>query len=449
MSIEGVWESRGYGWVMELSSSGYALFDNTPHACIEFERGTAAEFDAGFEVLARDSRDHLAICVRHDITRYDFDRIDQVPEDALYLGQDRETCPALNLEFFCDAFAQDYAFFDLRGLDWEEASAFSKTRIHEDSSPDELFEVLHELIQPLRDNHVHLTDGTRTVNSERLADIKALLQTELPLRSASIGDPYKVGKIGAFVDNEFLGGEGRLAGNGAVIWGLVAPTVGYLNVLKFFGLTDTEFGRTATDLPPRRPDHGRRLREDLEKIEEIMDQAMADIGDANAVILDVRLNGGGFDKLGMAIAGRFTDKKRPAFSKHARFGAGVTDSQQFFLEPHGKSQFTRPVYVLTSARTASAGDIFAMCMRSLPNVTLVGQPSTGILSDNLKKHLPNGWTTSLSNEYYCSTDGQLFEGPGVPVDVETPVFVQDDFRAGYHVAFDKALEMALANVTKV
>jgi C-terminal processing protease CtpA/Prc len=144
----------------------------------------------------------------------------------------------------------------------------------------------------------------------------------------------------------------------------------------------------------------------------------------------------------MAIANRFADRKRLAFTKHARNGSGVTPRQEFFVEPKGDFQFTRPVYVLTSARTASAGDIFALCMRSLPHVTLVGQPSTGILSDNLKKHLPNGWMTSISNEFYCSADDELFEGPGVPVDVETPVFIKNNFKAGYHIAVETALELA-------
>jgi len=70
------------------------------------------------------------------------------------------------------------------------------------------------------------------------------------------------------------------------------------------------------------------------------------------------------------------------------------------------------------------------------------------LSDNLKKHLPNGWTTTISNEHYCSVDGKVFEGPGVPVDVETPVFVKNDFTAGFHKAVDKALELATANLSE-
>ncbi len=445
MLPHGIWRSSGYGWILKLDEAGYSLFDVTRTACIEFERGSADEFEAGFEILNQDHRSELAVCIRNDITRYGFSRMTAFPVEPLYLHEARQHNPQGTLEFFCEVFEQDYAFFDLRGVDWNAACAPVRAKIHAQSSPEELFDELHGLIRPLYDNHVVLSDGNRTVSSERIGEIKALVNAELELRSTYIGDPVNIARIGSFIQREFLGRGSSTAGNGVFNWGMITSEVGYLNVLKLFGLADTEAARTATDLPSRRADHARFLRNDLDAIEVIMDRVIAELSHASAIILDVRLNGGGFDSLGMAIAGRFTDRRHLAFTKQARQGNGVTPRQDFYVKPEGRTQFTRPVYLLTSARTASAGDIFAMCMRNLPQVTLVGQPSTGILSDNLKKHLPNGWVTTISNELYCSADGKLFEGPGVPVDVETPVFMKQDFTAGYHKAVDKALELATAN----
>jgi hypothetical protein len=441
LSLQGIWKSRGYGWILKLDPEGYALFDYTSLACIEIERGSANDFTAGFEVHDQSGADHLALSIRHELSRYEFDRIAALPPGTLFLESPRQTGVLENFDCFCEVFRQDYAFFDLRGVDWDEVCAAGRRDL-DPAGPDGLFPVLQSLITPLKDNHVMLSDGIRTVNSEKIAGIKALVKAELALHSASIGDPYNVRRISAFINEEFLGGSGKVAGNDVVIWGKIAPDVGYLNVIKLFGLNPTELAKTATDLPPRRPDHARFLHDDLEAIEDIMDRVLSDLGECTSIIVDVRINGGGFDKVGMAIANRFADRRRLAFTKHARDGAGVTPSQAFHIEPGGDYRFTRPVYLLTSSRTASAGDIFALCMRGLPHVTLVGQPSTGILSDNLKKQLPNGWTTSISNEFYCSADGKLFEGPGIPVDIESPVFKKDDFRAGYHLAVDKALELA-------
>ena len=442
MSIEGTWKSRGYGWILKIDPSAYALFDYTPGVTVEFERGTREEFEAGFELVTRDNNDHLALCIRNDITRYDFDRISTMPASTLFLESPRRTDPLDNLAFFCDVFFQDYAFFKLRDVDWTRASTIARLNINKNSSPEDLFTQLNDLIQPLEDNHVMLSNGEITVNSDKMAELKRLIRNKLGLKNVSLGDPQNVALISAFIRKEFLANAGKMAGNDVFNWGMISPTVGYLNILKLFGLADNSKAKTANDLPTRRADHARFLADDLDAVEAIMDQVMTDLGGAESIIVDVRLNGGGFDKVGMAIANRFTDKKRLAFTKHARHGDEVTPKQQFFIEPCGDYQFTRPVFLLTSARTASAGDIFAMCMRNLQHVTLVGQPSTGILSDNLKKHLPNGWSTSISNEFYCSAEGELFEGPGVPVDEETPVFRSEGFRAGYHIAVDRALELA-------
>ena len=442
MSLEGAWKSRGYGWYLQIDPTSYAFFDYTKHACVEFERGGIEEFRAGFEVPDQANQDHLALRIQNELSQYDFDRVTPLPEDTLYLEGERRTDLTLNFDCFCEVFRQDYAFFELRGMNWDVACAAARQKLTSNSSPSELFELFYGLIRPLHDNHVVLGNGVRKVNSEKKADVKALIQTELQLRSASIGDPYNIHKISAFINHEFLEDKATICGNGVILWGMISPGIAYLNVLKLFGLADTEAGRTATDLPARRPDHARFLKEDLQTIEVIMDRVMADLGDARAIVLDVRLNGGGFDAVGISIANRFADKKRLAFTKHARNGLNVTPKQEFYIGPSGDFQYTRPVYLLTSSRTASAGDIFAMCMRSLPHVTVVGQRSTGILSDNLKKHLPNGWFTSISNEFYCSADGITFEGLGVPVDVETPVFVGHDFQAGYHLAVNKALQLA-------
>ncbi len=442
MPIEGFWRSRGYGWILQIHSEGYSLFDVTPHNCIEFERGSSDDFHAGIELTGSDNEDHIALRVRHDITHYEFDRVTGLASHALFLDAPRIHAPIENFDYFCDVFEQDYAFFNLRGVDWEQSRLLAAKHIDRNTDEKELFSHLHSLIAPLRDNHVMLDNGTEMVVSEGFGEIKSLIMEELDLPNASIGDPGCIAKIGPFINQQFLDGEGKFAGNGSVIWGMLNADVGYLNILKLYGLSDSSESRSAADLPPRRPEHARLLRHDLDTIEKIMDRVMADLGNASAIILDVRVNGGGFDALGMAIAGRFADRKRLAFTKHARDGSGVTSKQHFFIEPGGSFQYTRPVYLLTSPRTASAGDIFALSMKILPQITLVGQPTTGILSDNLKKHLPNGWVTSISNEYYCSASGELFEGPGVPVDFETPVFVAGDFRAGYQLAVQKALELA-------
>lgn len=437
-----MWKSRGYGWYLRLDADGYGLYDVTDSACVEFERGSSAEFEGGFETLPSADDSQLRLRIRNDITEYDFDRVPTLPPHTQALDDPENHDIKDNFRFFCEAFEQDYAFFKLRNVDWRQACAESAKRLSRETSSDELFSVLHELILPLEDNHIVLTDGEQRVNSEKIADIKALIQSSLGLRSASIGNPDSINTLCPYLNNEFLGGQATIAGNNAFLWGMVEPGVGYLGALRFFGLAANNVARMATDLPPRRPEHAEFMAHDLEAVRQIMRSAMTDLSQANAIIVDVRLNGGGFDKVGMMVADHFTDRKRLAFSKQARVGTSLSPRQEFHIEPAVHHGFTKPVYVLTSERTASAGDVFALCMRALPHATLIGRPSAGILSDNLTKHLPNGWQTSISNEIYRAPDDQVFEGPGVPVDIETPIFVKGDFAAGYKVAFDLARDLS-------
>jgi len=444
LSIEGTWISKGYGWILQIDPGGYAFFDHTKLACVEFERGDKRQFAAAFDRVRTDGPDRLSLHVRGEISRYHFERLISLPDGRQLLDEARIDDPVVVFNAFCEIFRQDYVFFDLRKVNWQESCDRVRASLGPSTSPNELFELLADLIGDLRDNHVTLRGGNKHVRSEAIAELKALIVRQFGLKSPSIGDPETIARIQPFVCQELLSGNGRTAGNGAVSWGFVEPDIGYLNVLKLFGLGDTVEAKGAYDLPPHRYDHARLLDTDLAAMEDILDQAMADLADSKAIILDIRINGGGFDRLGIAIANRFCAARQLAFAKEARDGDGFTPRQDFYLTPGKQPAFTKPVYVLTSARTASAGEVLALCMRALPHVTLVGEPTIGILSDNLKKHLPNGWTTSLSNEIYRASDGAVFEGSGIPVDINVPVFEAVDFAGGMQRAIDASTRLALA-----
>lgn len=444
MATDGTWVSRGYGWILQIEAGGYALFDRTRLGCTEFERGDRTQFQGAFDRVQVDRADNLSLHVRGEISRYDFDRVAGLPSVLQRLEDPKITDPFKVFDTFCEYFRQDYAFFDLRGIDWEENCRLARDSVTQDTGHEELFDVLLRLIDELRDNHVVLRSQHRCANSENLADLKKMMMKQFDLNTPDIGEPNTIARIQPFIDRTFLDCDGKTAGNGAVSWGFVEPGVAYVNVLKLFGVADTPASRKAADLPSRRYEHAALLDDDLAAMEKILDRVMGDLGKAKALILDIRINGGGFDRLGMSIANRFCESERLAFTKEARNGDGFTPTQRYFLTPGHRDAFTKPVYVLTSARTASAGDVLALCMRALPNVTIVGEPTTGILSDNLAKHLPNGWTTSLSNEIYRAPDGSVFEGSGVPVDVAVPVYDAVDFAGGLRRAVDTARELALA-----
>lgn len=444
MPLLGIWKADGYGWLLEVRSDGYALYDYTDISCVEFERGDAAQFRRAFDRVEVEA-DRLSLHVAGDITRYSFCRVPAFHAPIVKHDTPRNTDPRFNFEVFWKTFQQDYAFFERHRIDWQAIYSGHRDRVDAATTPNELLQVFQDMLAPLQDNHVYLqTDHTQFI-SDKIADIKRWMVDAFDLVTPSLGDPGTIARLQAFIDAEVLKGRGRVAGNGLVTWGFVAPGIAYLAVLRLFGFADTAAARAATGLPKSRHEFARFLADDLAALNDILDIAMAELGGAASLIMDIRINGGGFDKAGIAIANRFADRRRLAFSKRARHGNGYTPTQELFVEPTGSVAFTRPVYLLTAQRTASAGEILTLCMMALPHVTRVGQPTLGIFSDDLAKHLPNGWVTSLSNEIYTAPDGSIYEGDGIPPQVPTRVFSHEDFKGTLKLAVDTAVTLAMRN----
>ena len=103
--------------------------------------------------------------------------------------------------------------------------------------------------------------------------------------------------------------------------------------------------------------------------------------------------------------------------------------------------YNNPVVVLTSGFSASATEIFSLAMRSLPHVTLVGEPTIGELSDVLEKPLPNGWQVELANEVYTDAGGFSYEVTGVPPHIDVPAFGKTERDIGQDSAINAALTL--------
>jgi carboxyl-terminal processing protease len=200
--------------------------------------------------------------------------------------------------------------------------------------------------------------------------------------------------------------------------------VGYLNVVTMGGFSEGEPS----------------LAEELRVLNAALDEALAAFQGARAVIVDVSNNRGGHDAVGRAIAARFTDSRRLAYTKRPRNVSMLP--QPFHVEPFPGPRFTGPVYLLTSDVTVSAAEVFTLCMRALPNVTHVGTATRGALSDVLVKPLPNGWRMELSNEIYLDAQGALFEVRGIPPQHPLDVFPENDLQAGHARAVLSLVELA-------
>jgi carboxyl-terminal processing protease len=404
-AVQGVWRSRGYGYLLQIDEDRPKLFHVAGDFCYADPRPEPDPDDL-FVFYRPLDPDTIAFSEVPGQTRYVFDRLQDLPEQcAEEAAWSRPRIAALVAATFADL----YPSFARRGIDWQSRTAALATRFNEIADDAGLFKALEALLSGIEDPHVELRaeiDGERRELSpgqaETLRRIRATpgLGKDPRARERRWFRAYRRGIRQAVLERKaHKGVEGR------VIWGR-AGDIGYLNVL---------------DLEAPEEDSA---------FDDALDRAIASFQSARAVIVDISRNLGGEDRIGQRIAGRFAAVPRFAYTKVA-FGARGVEPQAFFVEPSEGPRYLGPVYLLTSDVTLSAGEILALFMRSLPNVVHVGESTRGAFSDEIEKPLPNGWTLELSGEVYRDPDGQDYETKGLPPQVRRDVFPADDPLQGH------------------
>ena len=299
--------------------------------------------------------------------------------------------PVRNFEELWKVFNERYPFFKLRNVDWKKQYEIYRPKVTADTSDAELFDIISAMIDPLDDGHVELnvrgkSVGKRTFTAEKPTRFnKEFSEKEVEALFKTTGK--------TLMDNGF--GKPKQT-RAWILHYCRSESVGYLRVLELEGIGK---GKLAAAL----------------------DEIGRDFKDLTGFIIDIRDCPGGDDSTALAIINRFTDKKRVAFHRKTKTGSGDDDFsalQTWHMEPQGDAQFTGPIALLANDSVFSGGEAFALAIRNLPYVTIIGDHTNGIFSYTLDKDLPNGWEYCLSYQVYMSPDMVCYEGEGIPADVE-------------------------------
>src|SRR5262245_15793769 len=167
--------------------------------------------------------------------------------------------------------------------------------------------------------------------------------------------------------------------------------------------------------------------------------------DRPALIVDVRMNGGGDDALAFQFAGRFATGTTTSGFFQFRNGPNHSDftpRQPRTFSPRGPSSFTRPVILLVGRACASSNESFVAAMRELANVTVVGDTTGGATANPQTFTLPLGVSYTVSRWIEYTVSGQVIEDQGIAPAVFVPASAAD-FQAGR----DPVLDWALARLT--
>jgi len=217
----------------------------------------------------------------------------------------------------------------------------------------------------------------------------------------------------AFVERQRKMGQSRNHGFREVK--ILDGNVGYLNLVSFFGV-DEESGKTA-------------------------EAAMNFLSNTDALIIDLRNNGGGSPEMIQLITSYLYDSE-PVHLNNFYYRPQDEVSQTWTL-PYvpGKRNPDADVYVLTSSGTFSAAEEFSYNLRNLKRATLIGEVTGGgahpggtrIATDKFTVWVPSGRAINPISK-------TNWEGTGVKPHIEVPA--HEALAVAKITAIEKLLERA-------
>jgi carboxyl-terminal processing protease len=166
--------------------------------------------------------------------------------------------------------------------------------------------------------------------------------------------------------------------------------------------------------------------------------ALKGMFDAPGFIVDLRSNGGGAEPRAAQIASLFADKKYLYARSKIRSGAKVDEFRETparYIAPSLTEPFDRPVICLVGPGCVSSGEGFALMMKAMEHVTLVGQPTRGASGNPRPITLSNGIKVWFSRWVSMEPDGASIEGRGIQPDIVVEHADEGD------PTFDKAIEL--------
>jgi C-terminal processing protease CtpA/Prc len=319
------------------------------------------------------------------------------------IGQKIENTPVNNYETLWKDFSDYYGQFEVKNIDWDSVNVVTKPHINNGMSDEEFYTVITNMLSVLNDPHVTLFPTT----------------PDLPRWSVDLNDGVK--SIDDFsydlVKEKYI--KKWINQSGPIQYGLLENNIGYIHIDQF------EAG--------------------LKNTGKIMDKVVQDLKDTQGLVIDIRDTPGGRDPEGQLIASYFNTEKRLYMTSRKKIGPGRNDFSEpteWYISPGGQN-YANPVVLLTTRYTMSGAETFTLALKTLDQVTQVGDTTGGAISDNIMREMYNGWLYSISVGDYRDAEGISYEGKGIAPDV-----LVENTPAEIDAGQDRALEYAISTLSK-
>jgi hypothetical protein len=434
-----VWRSVGYGWIIALTGTGDSTVERTyettamsclPEAPLDRTGSPTTDGSLSFgpnglpTMTIHPGSAGLSgpatLNLSGSAAAVDLQPLPGLPGGCTAAVPDD---PVHNFDVFWQTFADNYNSFTRKNIDWAAARARYRPMVDDDTTPKKLFRIFKDMVTPLGDAHVSL-EGPK---DDSFAPKRPGTRDE---DDVSRGQAVKA--VNHYLTHDLGVSDIEDFADDRISYADLPDGRGYLRLTSFegYGGAKTPFVTSSAV-----------LRQVLNRV-----FTPERVSRLRGLVIDVRFNTGGDDALGLQLAGQLTNTPYVAYRKQPR-----TDPADPAV--HGRLQtvmvtptpdavhYTGPVTLLTSDLTVSAGETFVEAMLGrTPAPLRIGATTQGVLSDDMTRTLPNGWTFTLGNEDYYDAAGHDYEGAGIPPNLTVPVFTSDEL----HDERDSALAAALA-----
>ncbi len=175
------------------------------------------------------------------------------------------------------------------------------------------------------------------------------------------------------------------------------------------------------------------------------DSALQLVSNTDAVIIDLRDNGGGAPSMVGYLVSAFTPADADIYNTfHTRQGTRQEKPAIFYPHP----RLDVPLYILTSGRTGSAAEGLSYTLQSAHRATIVGEHSAGGANPGGAVPTPSGFSVFISTGSPVNPITHTnWEGKGVLPEVETPSEKAQD--AAWGLALEAALNKGLTGAEAI